>query len=847
MAADAEDAFAYEALPGPSHIRILDRLSPADDGTLRFRMVTEDLDNKKLAYLCLSYTWGNPFAHGNDFREAYNAAEPKYAATSLAKVLINDKPLHIQQNLHDALGTLPNDTFRQFVSRPLDNTKGHRYLHRAAALGNGNLLKLWLARGTDIEVKDDEGYTAMHYAAGNNQLEMTRLLISYGGDVSAKTDERKTALDFANEKGFDDVVSLLESHEAVERQEVEPEFLQPYVWADAICINQQDTDEKSVQVSMMDRIYTKASYVVAWLGLPDALSDQGLATLDTLAKHKAAFENSEIIPFGGKSSEKYEAAGIPHLKADDWKALASIFQRQWFRRSWIIQEAVLNEGFLVYLGSQSIQWRHLGNIADAIRYQEAKLGTTLSTRFVPREDVGVSVAWNMAEVSKFRRQKAQSIHPDKLEDCRNFFSLNIMVHNCWTFLATDPRDKIFACYGLLNAFSETRRMADYKLTVPQVYTVAARDLIQQEGNLALLANCVFPRHRRKDLPSWVPDFGLGGVNAVPDSYTASQSLTYTPPEIPEIPSNPELHVQGVFLGYVSQIAGRAGVDGLEKVAFDRSWLTFALALREKKAYGDDMVISYILWTVLCMGKSFGNIFDSREYGAEVPEMHGMEFRFFLNLLILAEADSKIREHIGKPKRSINREMWFDVSGYDPMVEDPEMEAILADLDAMAEFDSAGCWAPTREEVLENWNNYIYNVLRVVEVDLENPPTDIHLPPGISQESSRPIGNGYVLTTSLVAHKLQGYISVYGNLYGGRQLMTFNDDRFLGLGSIAAKPGDEMWLIAGLHAPAILRPRPRDAEETGPRKLEFFGASYIYGLMEGKIDIANKKLQDIVLV
>lgn len=846
MPEEADDDFVYEALPGPSYIRLLDRLPPAEDGTLRFRIVTDDLDDKKLAYLCLSYTWGNPFAHGNEFREAYDAAEPKYAATSLVKVLVNDRPLHIQQNLHDAMATLPDDTFRQFVSRPLDNTKGHRYLHRAAARGDGNLLKIWLARGTDIEVTDDEGYTAMHYAAGNNQLEMARLLISYGADINAKTDAGKTPLDFAKEGGFEDVASLLEGHEAVEKQEIELELVRPYIWADAICINQKDMNEKSVQVSMMDRIYTKASYVLAWLGLPDALSDRGLATLDTLAKHKAAFDNSEIIPFGGKSSEKYDAVGMPHLNTDDWNALASIFQRQWFRRSWIIQEAVLNDGLLVYLGSKSIQWRHLGTIADAIRYQEAKLGTTLSTRFAPHNDVGVSVAWNMAEVSKFRRQKALSIHPEKLEECRNFFNLTTMLHNCWTFLATDPRDKIFACYGLLNAFSETRSLADYNLTIPQVYTVAARNLIKQEGNLSLLAYCVFPLHRRKDLPSWVPDFGLPGVNAVPDSYTASKNLTYTPPEIPSIPHNPELRIQGVFLGNVSQVAGRAGVDGLEKLAFDRSWLTFALALREKKAYGDDMVISFILWTVLCMGKSFGNIFDSREYGTEAPDMLGMEFRYFLNLLILAEADSKIREHIGKPKRSTSREMWFDVSMYDPMVEDPEMLAILDDLDAMAEFDSAGGWTPTRQEVLDNWNNYVYNVLRVVEVDLENPPTDIHLPQGIFQDSSRAIGNGYVLPTSLVAQKLQGFISVYGNLYGGRQLMMFNENRFLGLGSIAAKPGDELWLLAGLHAPAILRPRPRDADNEGPRKFEFFGASYIYGLMEGKIDIKNK-LQDIILV
>lgn len=39
-----------------------------------------------------------------------------------------------------------------------------------------------------------------------------------------------------------------------------------YLWIDAICINQQDLDEKRVQVSIMGAIYAKAMQVIAWLG-----------------------------------------------------------------------------------------------------------------------------------------------------------------------------------------------------------------------------------------------------------------------------------------------------------------------------------------------------------------------------------------------------------------------------------------------------------------------------------------------------------------------------------------------------------------------------------------------------
>jgi hypothetical protein len=38
------------------------------------------------------------------------------------------------------------------------------------------------------------------------------------------------------------------------------------IWVDAICINQEDKTERSLQVRFMKRIYKKARGVIAWLG-----------------------------------------------------------------------------------------------------------------------------------------------------------------------------------------------------------------------------------------------------------------------------------------------------------------------------------------------------------------------------------------------------------------------------------------------------------------------------------------------------------------------------------------------------------------------------------------------------
>jgi hypothetical protein len=41
-----------------------------------------------------------------------------------------------------------------------------------------------------------------------------------------------------------------------------------WLWIDALCINQADFEERSSQVLLMGNIYSSASEVLIWLGLP---------------------------------------------------------------------------------------------------------------------------------------------------------------------------------------------------------------------------------------------------------------------------------------------------------------------------------------------------------------------------------------------------------------------------------------------------------------------------------------------------------------------------------------------------------------------------------------------------
>lgn len=48
------------------------------------------------------------------------------------------------------------------------------------------------------------------------------------------------------------------------------------LWIDAICINQNDHEERSSQVAMMSLVYTGASQVCVWIGEDDVESMMAL-------------------------------------------------------------------------------------------------------------------------------------------------------------------------------------------------------------------------------------------------------------------------------------------------------------------------------------------------------------------------------------------------------------------------------------------------------------------------------------------------------------------------------------------------------------------------------------------
>jgi hypothetical protein len=67
------------------------------------------------------------------------------------------------------------------------------------------------------------------------------------------------------------------------------------IWVDAICINQEDNDEKTDQIRLMGELYSLAERAYVWLGYGDENSDKAMDYLKRCAKMMAHLPFEEVV------------------------------------------------------------------------------------------------------------------------------------------------------------------------------------------------------------------------------------------------------------------------------------------------------------------------------------------------------------------------------------------------------------------------------------------------------------------------------------------------------------------------------------------------------------------------
>jgi hypothetical protein len=130
------------------------------------------------------------------------------------------------------------------------------------------------------------------------------------------------------------------------------------LWADRLCINQKDDDERTLQVQQMRHIYTEASLVFAWLG--EAANDSDLIMDHFRVMSEDIFPGSRGML---ETEGQLDQILLAHKAPESRRALSNAFkhfcQRSYWQRLWIIQEFGLAQEVVIACGDRQVTYQQL--------------------------------------------------------------------------------------------------------------------------------------------------------------------------------------------------------------------------------------------------------------------------------------------------------------------------------------------------------------------------------------------------------------------------------------------------------------------------------------------------------
>ncbi|SCV33731.1 related to heterokaryon incompatibility protein (het-6OR allele) [Fusarium fujikuroi] len=260
---------------------------------------------------------------------------------------------------------------------------------------------------------------------------------------------------------------------------------------DALCIDQQNREERASQVSMMEELYSHARYVLAFLSPQSEPFKLGLDYLEATAR-------DTMIHFDPSIS--------PHLTVQDFNAsdkplqdsIISFFAAPWWTRVWTVQDSY-HENSCCWAARRPID------------------GSAHGFLDIPSEiNGGLTIYTTTLRMKHFM----DMLVPGKLYTEEVLAAISLFrVRHC-----SDPRDRAFGYFGLRSPGLDMKReiSVDYNMPVADLYKSLAVKLIERSQTLDVLSHVLHEsgiRKRTEGLPSWVPDWDA----TIDDQY----HLTYT--------------------------------------------------------------------------------------------------------------------------------------------------------------------------------------------------------------------------------------------------------------------------------------------------------------------------------
>ncbi|KAF5712829.1 heterokaryon incompatibility het-6 [Fusarium mundagurra] len=286
------------------------------------------------------------------------------------------------------------------------------------------------------------------------------------------------------------------------------------VWVDAICINQNDVEERDSQVIKMSQMYKNCHRVVVYLG-PDMATT---IPAGYPAQKELVLSNSKL-PTG--------------ISPDSFR---EILCRRYFSRIWVVQELVLARRVAFQIGD-SEYWMD----STTMRSLEAHNNWDWNSTTAP---------W------------LQNVGLQRLQET-NIFHILRATHMCQ---CADPRDSIFGILSLLsNKSADAVLRPDYSLSFREMVIGLFSYTLLELRDLGVLRFAAGLRNYSK-FPSWMPDLSLS-------AYHDSSQNELRLPDCQSIVGHNEVHHGGTpwYLGTtVDSSTGALSIDLIHLLEFESS-------------------------------------------------------------------------------------------------------------------------------------------------------------------------------------------------------------------------------------------------------------------------------------
>jgi len=257
------------------------------------------------------------------------------------------------------------------------------------------------------------------------------------------------------------------------------------IWIDALCINQDKSDpqEKNEQIRVMVEIYETAKEVFVWLGESADDSDYVLETLSV------------------DNTEAYTSVRFV-------RGLVALLKRPWWTRTWIAQEFILNKRAprMICGHTRSVSGEQLLSVWQSPGVQAAAVGTIRT--------------WSASHMSLVATHWLHNIRQSRHDMNEPYLRVNLRSALLWlkSFQVSEPRDKIYAALGLIEAPDRTQFAKDPGIhtdrAAPEVFRDTMVYLLKYEKTSTIFYDFPVGRYKDLDLPSWVLNFDLNTLKVI---------------------------------------------------------------------------------------------------------------------------------------------------------------------------------------------------------------------------------------------------------------------------------------------------------------------------------------------